>query len=156
MNLIGYWRSEDQIRVGEYERRVLEEKKDFAGKVAKIAKMIARTVAFEGLQPMITEASLKGDNIQCGLDAVKKSKEEWKFWIVMIIVFNIVGFPAVIFVLFKIYKHVEISYFSVVDPNRFKASEEWRRRLKYLKARLVTMMDQNLKRESIFYTTTPG
>ena len=25
MNLIGYWRSEDQVRVGEYERREFEE-----------------------------------------------------------------------------------------------------------------------------------
>ena len=55
---------------------MFEEKKTFAGKVTKITKMIVRIVAFEGLQPMVTEAFLKGDNIQCGLDAVKKSNEE--------------------------------------------------------------------------------
>ena len=31
MNLIGFWRREDQIRVGEYERRECEEKKNIAG-----------------------------------------------------------------------------------------------------------------------------
>ena len=38
MNLIGYWHSEDQARVGERERKVFEEKKNLAGKVTKIAK----------------------------------------------------------------------------------------------------------------------
>ena len=95
----------DQIRVGEYERRVFEEKKNFAGKVNKIAKMLVRMVALEGLQPMFTEAVLKGNNIQCGLDAVKNSNEEWEFWIVMVLVFNIIGFAAVICVFFKTYKH---------------------------------------------------
>ena len=33
-------------------------------------------VAFEGLQPMVTEASLKEDNVQCEMDAVKKSNGE--------------------------------------------------------------------------------
>ena len=66
MNLIGYWHSEDQIRVGEYERRVFQQKKNFAGNVTKIAKMIVRLVAFEGLQPMVTEAFLTRDNIQRG------------------------------------------------------------------------------------------
>ena len=40
MNLIGYWHSDEQIRVGEYQRRVCEEKKNFAGKATKIAKKI--------------------------------------------------------------------------------------------------------------------
>ena len=62
------------------ERRVFERKKKFAGKVTKIAKVIVRMVAFEGSQPVITEAFLKGDNVQCEMDAVKKSNEEWKFW----------------------------------------------------------------------------
>ena len=72
-----------------------------------IAELIVRMVASEGLQPMVSEAFLKGDNIQCGcgLDAVKTSKEEWKFWIVVMIVFNIIGFVAGIFVIFRIYKH---------------------------------------------------
>ena len=48
MNLIGCWHSEDQVRVGEYERRGV-------GSVG-------------GLQPMVTEAFLQeGDNIQCEL-----------------------------------------------------------------------------------------
>ena len=71
MNLTGYWRREDQIRVGENERRVFEEKKKFAGKVTKIAKMLVRMVALEGLQPMVTEAFLKEDHILCGFGAVK-------------------------------------------------------------------------------------
>ena len=46
----------------------MEEKKNFAGKVTKIARMIVRMVAFEGLQPAATEAFLKEeDNVQCGL-----------------------------------------------------------------------------------------
>ena len=68
-----------------------EEKKNFAGKVNKIAS----------LQHMVPEAFLKGERIQCGLDAVKKTNEAWKFWIVMIIVFNTTGFAAVICVLFS-------------------------------------------------------
>ena len=107
MNLIGYWRSEDQSRVGEYERRVFEEQKHFAGRVAKIAKMIVSMVAFEGLQPAATEAFLKGDDVQCETIAVKKSNEEWAICIVIIIVFNIIGFAPVIFASFRIYKHFE-------------------------------------------------
>ena len=80
--------SEDQTRLGEHERTVYGEKKNFAGQVNKIAKALVRMVGLEGLQPMVTEAFLKGDNTQCGLDAVKKSNEEGKFWIVMIIVFK--------------------------------------------------------------------
>ena len=37
-------------------------------KVNKIAKMLVRMVALEGLQPVVLEG-----NIQCELDAVKKS-----------------------------------------------------------------------------------
>ena len=69
LNLIGYWHSEDQVRVGEYERRVFDEKKNVAGKVTKIAKMLVRMVALEGLQPMVTEAFSEGDNSQCEVDA---------------------------------------------------------------------------------------
>ena len=54
MNLIGCWHSEHQVRVGEYERMEFEEKDNFAGKVNKIAKMLVRMLALEGLQPMIT------------------------------------------------------------------------------------------------------
>ena len=59
MNLIGYWQNEDQVRVGEYERREFEEKKSFAGKVNKVAKMLVRMVALEGLQPIVTEPFFK-------------------------------------------------------------------------------------------------
>ena len=84
MNLSGYWHSEDQVRVGEYERREFEEKKKFAGKVNKIAKMVVRMVALEGMQPVGTEAfSKEGDNIQCGLEdmrleEMKESNGNWK------------------------------------------------------------------------------
>ena len=56
---------------------------------------------------MVAEAFLKGNNIQCGLDAVKKYNEEWTSCIVMIIAFNFFGFTAVIFVIFRIYKYVK-------------------------------------------------
>ena len=59
MSLTGYWHSEDQTRAGEYES--FEEKKNFAGKLNKIAKMLVRMVMLEGLQPMVTGAFLKGD-----------------------------------------------------------------------------------------------
>ena len=93
------------MRVGVYGRRVLEEKKNFAGKANKIAQMLVR--ALEGLQPMVTGAFLEKGKSPRGFDAVKKSKEEWKFWNVMIIVFNIVGLAVVIFVIFRAYKHFE-------------------------------------------------
>ena len=54
MNLIGYWHGEEQTRVGERERKVYEEERNFAGKLNKIVKIVVRTVAFEGLQPMVT------------------------------------------------------------------------------------------------------
>ena len=61
----------------------MEEKKNFAGKVTKIARMIVRMVAFEGLQPAATEAFLKEeDNVQCGLggmklEEMKGSNDNW-------------------------------------------------------------------------------
>ena len=64
-----------------------------AGKVNKIAKVLVRIVASEGLQPMVTEAFLK-DSDQCEMDAVKETNEGWKSRIVMITVFNIIGFAA--------------------------------------------------------------
>ena len=54
MNLIGYWHGEEQTRVGERERKVYEEERNFAGKLNKIVKIVVRTVAFEGLHPMVT------------------------------------------------------------------------------------------------------
>ena len=76
MNLIGYWRSEEQTRVGERERQVYEEKKNFAGKAHKIAKMIVRMVAYECSPPMVTEAFMKEEeDDQCGLEEVEESNE---------------------------------------------------------------------------------
>ena len=57
---VGHW--EEQTRVGEREKKVCEEKKNFAVKVCKIAKMLVRMVAFEGLQPMVTEAFMRERN----------------------------------------------------------------------------------------------
>ena len=95
-------------------REVNLKKAIFAGKVRKIAKMLVRMVAFEGLQPMVTEAFLKeGDNIRCGwedmrLEEMKDSNGNWKFWIAAIIAINIVFFAVVIFVVYRIFKHLEL------------------------------------------------
>ena len=60
------------MRVGEYGRREFEEQMNFAGRVNKIAKMLVRMVALEGLQPMVTEASFKeGNNTPCGLEDIR-------------------------------------------------------------------------------------
>ena len=159
MNLTGYWHSDDQVRVGEYEKRVFDEKKNFAGKVTKDCQK--RMIAFEGLQPMVAEAFLKGDNIQCGLDAVKNSNEEWTFWIA----FNLIGFAAVILVLFKIYKHFEISYFSVADADKFQFDymdtlvKRVEKRLDEVEERVGIMEfgeRKNLKTNSTFYKTLSG
>ena len=40
MNLTGYCQSEDQTRVGEREKKVYEEKKNFAGKVSKMRRCL--------------------------------------------------------------------------------------------------------------------
>ena len=54
---------------------------------------------------MVTEAFIREkDNIQCGLEEMKEPNESWKFWIVVIIVVNIIGFAAVTFVLWRPYK----------------------------------------------------
>ena len=98
MNLIGYWHSEEQT-VGEHERKVCEEKKNFAGKINKIAKMLVRMVALEGLQPIVTEAlTREKGNVQCGLEELMGSNENGKFWITVTIAINIIGFAAVTFV----------------------------------------------------------
>ena len=94
--------------VGELERRACEEKNNFAGKVNKIAKMIVRIVALEGLQPMVTEAFMKqNENKQCGLEEVEESNGIWKVVIIAIIMIIIIGFAAVIFAMRKLYKYVE-------------------------------------------------
>ena len=100
MNLSGYWHSEDQVRVGEYERREFEEKKKFAGKVNKIAKMVVRMVALEGMQPVGTEAfSKEGDNIQCGLEdmrleEMKESNGQLEYFWIIVIMCNHQHFPC--------------------------------------------------------------
>ena len=65
-------------RVGELERQAYEERKNFAGKVNKIAKMFVRIVTLEGLQPMVTEATtfMKGVDQQCTLE-VEDSNRSW-------------------------------------------------------------------------------
>ena len=89
--------------------------------------MIVRIVAFEGLQPMVTEAFLKErGNIQRGMEKVKGSNESWKFWMVVIIAINIIGFAAVAFVLWKLYKHFEnatIQLSKTMEATRFSARE---------------------------------
>ena len=41
-------------------RKVYEEKKNFAGKVNKIAQVLVRMVALKGLQPVVAEALISG------------------------------------------------------------------------------------------------
>ena len=133
MNLIGYWHSDDQIRVGGRERRVFDEMMNFAGMATKIAK--------------ITKSFLKGDNIQCEMDAVKKSNERWTIRIVAIIVLNIVGFAAVIFVIFRIFKRFEIRYGQQAHSNHFMTN--------YMET-LVKEVEKGIEINAILYTTTPG
>ena len=57
---------------------------------------------------MVTETFLKEGNTQRELGAVMKSNEDWKFWIVRIIVFNNVGFATLAFVIYRIFKHLEM------------------------------------------------
>ena len=107
MSLIGYWRSEEQTRVGERARKVSEEKKNFAGKVNKIANMIVRIVTFEGLQPMATEAFMRENEInQCRLE-VEDSNRNWKITSIVII---IIGFAVMTFAMWKLYKYFEDRY----------------------------------------------
>ena len=42
INLFGSWHNGEKSRVGELERKAYEEKKNFARKINKIAKMIVR------------------------------------------------------------------------------------------------------------------
>ena len=51
-NLIGCWHSEEQARVGELERKVRGEKKNFVGKINKIAKMIVRIASWKWKTPV--------------------------------------------------------------------------------------------------------
>ena len=59
----------------------MENKKNFAARVNKIATMLVRMVALEGLQPMATEAFPEGESKR------GDGRSEISFWIVMIIVF---------------------------------------------------------------------
>ena len=122
MSLIGYWRSEEQTRVGERARKVSEEKKNFAGKVNKIANMIVRIVTFEGLQPMATEAFMRENEInQCRLE-VEDSNRNWKITSIVII---IIGFAVMTFAMWKLYKYFEDRYLLLMPPlgNRVDEAE---------------------------------
>ena len=83
-DVFGYWHNEWQTRVGELEGKAYEEKKNFAGKVNKIAKMIVRIVTSKGLQPMVTEASTFIREIdQCKLE-VEDSNRSWRITIIIV------------------------------------------------------------------------
>ena len=71
-----------RAKVGELERKAYEERKNFARKANKIAKMIVRIVTFEGSQPMVTEATtfMKGID-QCTVE-VEDANRNWKSTIV--------------------------------------------------------------------------
>ena len=70
-----YWHSEEQTRVGGLERKAYEEKKNLAVKVNKIAQMIVRILTFEGLQPMVTEATFFTQGVdQCTLEVQDSSR----------------------------------------------------------------------------------
>ena len=82
-----------QTRVGEPERKPYEQKKNFAGKVNKTAKMNVRIVTLDGLQPMVTESSVFLREIgQLRLE-VEGSNRNWKIGIMIIII----GFAAMTF-----------------------------------------------------------
>ena len=65
MHLIGFWHSEEQTRVGELEGKAYEGKRTKQAR-SKIAKMIVRIVALEGLQPRVTEAFMRENEIKNG------------------------------------------------------------------------------------------
>ena len=74
----------------------------------KQGQMIVRIVALEGLQPMVTEAFMKkkGNN-QCGLEGVKEPNGGWEVMTIVIIMIIIIGFAAMTFPMWKLYKHCE-------------------------------------------------
>ena len=83
------------------------EEQNLAGKVNKIAKMLA----LEGLQPKVTEAFLKEEeDNQCRLEKMKDSNDSWNILIIVVIMINIIGFAAVIFALWKLYRRVAKHY----------------------------------------------
>ena len=107
------------------ERKVLEEK-NFAGKVHKIAKMVVRMVAFEGLQPMVTEACTReNEDIQCGVEGGKEFTDNCMKSLIIVILIAVVtiGFAAVAFVLWKLYKHSENLFECTMETTRFRSDE---------------------------------
>ena len=86
--------------------------------------MTVSMVALEGLQPMVTEAFIREKgNIQCRLEGGKEFNEHWKVLIVVILTIVIIGFAAVAFVLWKLYRHFENSYYSAMETACFRAEE---------------------------------
>ena len=82
------------------------------------------------MQPRVTEALIREKgNIQCGLEGGKELNANCKGLIIVIHTVVIIGFAAVIFVLFKLYKHFEISYYTAMETTRFSAEEAEFRRL---------------------------
>ena len=65
------------------ERKVYEEKKNFAGKDSKIAKVIVRIETFEGLQPMAIEASsfMRGIEINKWTFAMWMQYKHFQQWV---------------------------------------------------------------------------
>ena len=71
------------------------------------AHIIVRMVAFEGLQPMATEAFMIAEHNQCGLEEVRESNGSWTNLIIVVVVIKIISFAAVTFAMWKLYKYVE-------------------------------------------------
>ena len=109
------WRPESQTLDEPYwlmAQRGVWRKNELAGKVNKIAKMIARIVTLEALQPTVTEASdFLREIDQCLLE-VEDSNRNWRITITMII---IIGFAAVTFAMWRRWKYFEDRYEALRD-----------------------------------------
>ena len=75
MNLVGYWQSEHQTRVGEHARKVYEEKKNLRRKGQQDCQDACENGGIGGLAANGFRSILEGRQ-----HPVKKSNEEWKFW----------------------------------------------------------------------------
>ena len=93
-------------------------------KVNKIAKMIVRILALEGLQPMVTEAFMKEkENDQCGLEEVEEFNEVWKAATIAFVMKITIGFAAMTFAMWKLYKNIETRYEEAMGITRFRTDE---------------------------------
>ena len=73
--------------------------------------MIARIVTLEGLQPMVAEASVFLREIeQCRDLPIETGKS--------IVVITIIGFAAMAFAMWKLYKHFEHTYAEVYSSTK--------------------------------------